>query len=486
MAIVEGQKVKVKITNRNRNLYLNLNYEIVDNEVEVGIDHLPKSSNALVKTTCDFCNSTNLKEYRRVTPYENHFCNKECNDNYKKGKEGHRTTEWAKLSCSNCDKKFERPYHAIKPENKNNFCCRECADDYARKYSEGRPMVERLVVDCDNCGKELHRTASRLKQNEGFNNFCDKKCADEYKTGKILPERRQGEHVNCYQCNESFYLPQNRLHSAERHFCSNDCYYKWKKESDDYNFEHRKTGEEVPCKNCGGLVYRKKFELEKQKFHYCSMECKNEDIINWELPQSQRGERITVNCYNCGVEKHVVPSVYEKNQYFFCSTECFQGKRIEITGGFNTATSIHLKITDLLEQLNIRFTDEKHCGYYNLDIYLDDYDLYIEVMGDYWHSNPLLYKFNNLNEMQRKRIITDKRKNTFMKNNYTGHVLYLWETDINNNLEMCEQLINLFIKNNGKLSNYQSFNYCLDSTDNIHINNDIVTPYFELNQTQEA
>ena len=40
-------------------------------------------------------------------------------------------------------------------------------------------------------------------------------------------------------------------------------------------------------------------------------------------------------------------------------------------------------------------------------------------------------------------------------------MLYLWENDILKNLDLCYALIELYIKNDGNLINYHSFNYSL-------------------------
>ena len=58
--------------------------------------------------------------------------------------------------------------------------------------------------------------------------------------------------------------------------------------------------------------------------------------------------------------------------------------------------------------------------------------------------------------------------------------LYLWEKDINENIDLCWLLIQKYIANNGILDNYHSFNYHLDQ--NILILNDIlVIPFQEIN-----
>jgi hypothetical protein len=57
-------------------------------------------------------------------------------------------------------------------------------------------------------------------------------------------------------------------------------------------------------------------------------------------------------------------------------------------------------------------------------------------------------------------------------------ILYLWETDILDNFEMCEKLILEFIESCGTLDNYHSFNYFVE--DNmLALDNSILIPYFE-------
>lgn len=62
----------------------------------------------------------------------------------------------------------------------------------------------------------------------------------------------------------------------------------------------------------------------------------------------------------------------------------------------------------------------------------------IEVQGDYWHGNPKLFSNdgrNNtriLNETQKKKMETDIKKKMFAESK-NFKVLYIWESDINNN-----------------------------------------------------
>ena len=79
--------------------------------------------------------------------------------------------------------------------------------------------------------------------------------------------------------------------------------------------------------------------------------------------------------------------------------------------------------------------------------------------------------------IQLKDTVRDKRKNTYIKKYYNINILYLWESDILNNQQLCKSLILYYIKNNGLLSDYNSFNYSL--IDNkVTLKSNIINPYF--------
>lgn len=120
-------------------------------------------------------------------------------------------------------------------------------------------------------------------------------------------------------------------------------------------------------------------------------------------------------------------------------------------------------INDVLNDLNINQVREKIFDYYAVDSYLPDYNLIIEVNGDYWHYSPLLDKKRKESKFGTRSVGRDKSKHTYIKNKYGIEILYLWETDILNNLELCKKLILEYIEKNGKLKNYHSFNYVLNS-----------------------
>lgn len=71
---------------------------------------------------------------------------------------------------------------------------------------------------------------------------------------------------------------------------------------------------------------------------------------------------------------------------------------------------------------------------------------------------PLKYNNDNLNDVQKKITTRDKAKHTYILNNHNIEILYLWENDIYNNLDMCNLLLHEYIRSDGKLNNYHSFN----------------------------
>lgn len=147
-------------------------------------------------------------------------------------------------------------------------------------------------------------------------------------------------------------------------------------------------------------------------------------------------------------------------------------------GVLNKQTKPQIYINKLLDELDIPFVNEHTFKYYSVDNFLSDHNLIIEVMGDYFHANPLIYNnYNQLNAIQQKDVIRDKRKHTYISKYFNIEILYLWEHDIKTNLELCKQLILKYINNNGHLIDYNSFNYSIQNNCLLE-NQTKVSPYF--------
>lgn len=272
---------------------------------------------------------------------------------------------------------------------------------------------------------------------------------------------------------------------------------------------------EVECESCHKQLYEHPSVYLKNKNFYCSKECYWKDKTN----KMEKGKdnpcynRIETECTNCGKLISVIPFDYNKKNSFgdnhnFCSQKCYWEYRskyyvgdkhtqVEFTEEMRERlryarikslqsqdrldTKIQLKVNKLLEDNCIEYVREYNVEYYSIDNYLTKYNLMIEVMGDYWHSNPTKYndKRYQINQKQYDGIHRDKIKHSYVKNHYNIDILYLWEYDINNNEKLCEKLILEYIKKNGILENYNSFNYSI-LNDQLHINNHIIKSYQEM------
>lgn len=289
-------------------------------------------------------------------------------------------------------------------------------------------------VQCENCGKEVYKTKSQY--NRAKHHFCSTKCQKEFEHKEKYEDRI------CEICGKSFYVSKK---STQR-FCSVKCQNDWQTQQIGVK-NPRFIRELVVCDCCGNKFYMQNYRIGLFKHKFCSDKCRQSwysDVFskdeNWKEESKKRAVRILEN------------------------------KQID------TSTKPQQIINNLLDNMNISYINEKGFKYYAVDNYLNEHHLIIEVMGDFWHCHPLKYNKENIRDIHKKRIPRDKAKHTYFKNNHGIEILYLWESDIYNNLDVCKILIDKYINNNGVLENYHSFNYHLEN-DELILNSKIITPY---------
>ena len=272
------------------------------------------------------------------------------------------------------------------------------------------------------------------------------------------------------------------------------------------------------CKTCGKEVLQHPCNFLENENLFCGKTCyyifqkENAKIgeENWQY------NRIKTTCSNCGKELNLIKAKASQVNSFgethnFCCKECYYKFRskyyikernnrynkvwteeekerarhqliLQTKSANRLNSKIQLKINSILEECNIKYEREYIIDYYAIDNFLLDYNLCIEVMGDYWHSNPNIFNENKykLNTCQAKGIHTDKSKKTYIKNHRNINILYLWESDIDSNIELCKQLILKYIHNSGILDNYHSFNYSLGTSNKLCLNKSIIIPYQDM------
>lgn len=415
------------------------------------------------------CNCIQCGKEFKVSPYKKDtakFCSRDCHWEYKKGKP---KGKWITKVCPSCGNEF-----SVCVTKDKKYCSQKCNQERNEKY---------MLYNCDSCGREM-RIKKELYQdlldNKRKSITCSRKCA-----ATML---HTGHDIACDNCGKVFYRRQYHIDRHERQFCSNKC---------QLEYQHKEKFEIRKCEICDT-----EFECSKTSTQrFCSNKCNSEWQKTVVGEKNPNFTSVKIPCTYCGKEHYVIPCKLKTQENFFCNEKCRQGwyanvfsqteewrekKRIDAvkileSGAISTTNSKPQKIIDeILDKNNIKYEREKGLKYYCADNYLIDSQLIIEVQGDYWHSNPLKFP-DKINKTQYKRITKDKAKHTYIKNKYGIEVLYLWETDIYDNLEMCEKLILQYINRNGNLTNYHSFNYCLDSGGELKLRSDLITPYQDMN-----
>lgn len=298
---------------------------------------------------------------------------------------------------------------------------------------------------CDWCENEFTRPMQSLNRKNQINHFCSNDCQHKHRT-KTANEAKPSK--ECKQCEEDYKVEKWRFDISN--FCSVSCLAKWQSE----NFKGKSSPLYVErfivkCDWCDSDVERTAHKLKSQEYNFCNINCKQ----NWHREVLVKTDKFL------DVSRQTMLS------------NLSEGK-IKMT-----ETVPHTKITEVLVALGIPYLNEKIVSDYSFDIYLPKHDLYIEINGGYWHCDNRLYS-EIKHSHQVERIIQDKRKRTYMLNNLNKNILYLWEHDINKNLDVCVNLIEKFIEGEGLLENYHSMNYQLEGSkllaiDTLHI------PYME-------
>jgi endogenous inhibitor of DNA gyrase (YacG/DUF329 family) len=268
--------------------------------------------------------------------------------------------------------------------------------------------MELIELECDNCGEKIQR--KNFKRYD--HTFCSKKCVLEFK------HKEHWEFRKCEICGEEFECKK----SSPQRFCSIQCQGKWQSEylvgenANGYNHDVSIEDRTLTCEWCGEKFQVVPSEIENTRF--CSNQCRHE-WYSKVLSQTDEWK-----------EESRKRAVYILENGFVSST----------------MTEPQIIINELLNSLNIKYQNEKGFTYYTVDNYLLEHNLIIEVMGTYWHCDYRFYP--NINyEMQVKRIKIDKAKHTYIKGNYNIEILYLWEYDIKNNINLCKELILNYIFN---------------------------------------
>jgi G:T-mismatch repair DNA endonuclease (very short patch repair protein) len=109
-------------------------------------------------------------------------------------------------------------------------------------------------------------------------------------------------------------------------------------------------------------------------------------------------------------------------------------KRIENGDFKQTKTKPHIAFSNILDSLHIKYKEETILSKWSFDFYLVEYDIYVEIDGDYFHSNPKIYPYGPKTKTQKINWYRDIKKNKYCEENNIKLIRF-WECDILNNEE---------------------------------------------------
>lgn len=293
---------------------------------------------------------------------------------------------------------------------------------------------------CDGCG-EKHITSQRKRCKHSF---CCKKCEFTFKHNKVFESRK------CIICESEF---EARRKDEKHTLCSLKCQIEWQRQNPRSGALNPRyldnVNHEIICEWCGTTFTRNAYQV-KNGARFCSNECRREWYAKvW----SQRDE-------------------WKQNRREW-AISLLENNKIS-----HTNSGAQILVNSLLNKLNIDYQSEKPYNQQcSVDNYLTDSNLVIEVMGTFFHCDIRKYQTIPYSS-QVTRIRMDKIKHSLLKNYYGINILYLWENDLNNNLILCERLIQKYIESNGVLENYHSINYLMVNN-NLILNDDIILPYMD-------
>jgi len=100
----------------------------------------------------------------------------------------------------------------------------------------------------------------------------------------------------------------------------------------------------------------------------------------------------------------------------------------------NKESKLEIRFKKILDELNINYIFQYDICGHMFDFYLKDFDVVVEVDGDFWHCNPNTKHKEPIYESQKLTIKNDKKKNNICLKSGIK-LIRIWEDDINNNLD---------------------------------------------------
>lgn len=313
--------------------------------------------------------------------------------------------------CPNCGKEFETSIKSGKIAK--TYCCSECF-----KHHKGIGITK--MLKCEICGNEFQYVHGKGTKT------CSKECTSRLKSILFSIPKNELPSTICLCCGKEIkYEKYKSLHeNLIPKFCNNKCYFEYLKTHSKEVFNHSKQIDESheyrKCEICGNEFYTYK----KSKKRFCSNECRVKYQMTNEFKEKknstmmekygaksvggdknlslryfkERNEKYTQLCEKSDLElleyvsKYVLKVKCKKcgNEFITNNLSYIQYDHIPCKHCSNEYKDYKpaLKIYQLLNENNIEYikNDRNLIHPYELDVYIPNFNLALEINGNFWHS----------------------------------------------------------------------------------------------------
>lgn len=271
-----------------------------------------------------------------------------------------------------------------KTKNKK-YCSEPC------QYEGYRRAAERVTLECKFCKKKITVRVKSLKLHP--KKYCSRYCKD-------IHQKELYRGVN----NPSF----NRTHSIEERKRRSDS-IKAAYKNDPSIKDGKRAGVKKYVEKTGYYPGTDPISIEKKK--KTNLQKYGVEWAGWNVPEiKQKADDTCVK------------------RYGKTSLELMQAALLN-----TTQTKPEQIVQEYLEKLKINFIPQYKLTvdnvYRHFDFMLVDFNILLEIDGDFWHANPSIYDRNNLHEVQIRTLNNDIIKNEMVRKTNIKLIRF-WESEV--------------------------------------------------------
>jgi len=299
------------------------------------------------------------------------------------------------------------------------------------KFDETYTNTEKIYCLINNLDKRPNCSCGaplKYKSGYGYSQFCSRKCSSN--DLKILEKNKNNVSIslkNAYQINGDI-IKNKRLLSLKNKYNSNTC----------SPFGIKEIKEKIKKQNKEKYGVENVFSLKQ--FRSDNKWIKDNSVKQW----NNRGYKIEyvndkiINVYD-QCENHN-PFTIDIINFYNRANRNRNGIICSICNPINSFSSFELEFEDFLKSLNVYYEKnyKKLIKPLEIDFYLPEYKLAIELNGIYWHSN--LFKDKNYHKEKLDKCLKQGIQ-----------LIQIWEDDFYNKKNIIKSLIKSKLNLNNKI-----------------------------------